>query len=282
MNISNNLDPTLLRVFIAVCQYGSLSRAAAESGRAQSALSAQIIRLEELLGVRLLHRTGRGVRPTAEGEMFLSYARRIISLGEEAVLQLQSWSETGTVSVGIPENHALMVLPDALSRIRQLLPGMHVRIVVDYDERIAAGWQSGNFDIAIGATQFFSTKPEKSWLSRPCWVCSTDHAPDTNQPLPLIVYGETCYMRKMMLHALSDAGLEYRIVLTSSNMSAISAAVESGLGIALVAPDIFRQSTMKKLCLPVPELSLSYGMYVTPRRTAVVRAVLEILDRYFY
>lgn len=282
MNISDGLDPALLRVFLIVCQHGSMSRAAEATGRSQSALSIQIIRLEELLGVRLLHRTGRGVRPTPEGEMFLSYARRLLSLAAEAVSQLQSWTETAAVSVAIAENHAVTVMPDALCRIRELSPGIHVRMVVDYDERVAAGWQNGSFDIAIGATQFFSAQPDKSWLVPLCWACSPDYIPDLNQPLPLIVYGETCFMRKIMLQALIDSGLEYRIVVTSSNMGVIRAAVESGLGIALVAPDIFRQNTMKKLSLPVSDLTLTYGMYLTSHRTAAINGVLDIIDTFFY
>ncbi|AHF77023.1 LysR family transcriptional regulator [Sodalis praecaptivus] len=282
MNISDNLDPVLLRVFITVCQYGSMSRAATELGRTQSALSIQIIRLEELLGVRLLHRTGRGVRPTPEGEMFLSYARRLLTLADEAVNQLQGWSDTTAISIGIPENHAATVFPEVLNRLRRLSPGMHVRVAVDYDERVARGWENGNFDIAIGATQFFSAQPEKSWLSQLHWVCSPDFIPDLNQPLALVVYGETCFMRKIMLQALTGADIEYKIVVTSSNMGVITAAVESGMGIALVAPDIFRQSTMKKVNLPVPDLTISYGMYVAPHRTTAFRRILEILDSFFY
>ena len=57
--MSADFDPALLRTFVAVCRYGSLSRAAEISGRAQSALSTQIRRLEEMVGKRLLHRTGR-------------------------------------------------------------------------------------------------------------------------------------------------------------------------------------------------------------------------------
>ncbi|OXC89929.1 LysR family transcriptional regulator, partial [Achromobacter sp. KAs 3-5] len=79
--MSTDFDPALLRTFVAVCRYGSLSRAAEMSGRAQSALSTQIRRLEEMVGKRLLHRTGRGMAPTTEGELLLSYANRILALG---------------------------------------------------------------------------------------------------------------------------------------------------------------------------------------------------------
>ncbi|WP_455865581.1 LysR family transcriptional regulator [Pantoea agglomerans] len=282
MNISYNLDPVLLRIFIAVCQHGSLSKAAAESGRTQSALSIQIIRLEQQLDVRLLHRTGRGVRPTPEGELLLSYARRLLMLAEEAVDQLQGWSETMTFSLGIAENYAMTVFPAILRRIRQQSSGMHARVVVDYDERVAKGWQSGHLDIAIGATRFFSAPPEKSWLSQLQWVCAPDCVPDPDQPLALIVYGETCFMREMMLQAVTAAGFEYKIVVTSSNMGVITAAIESAMGIALVGPDIFRQSTMKKVALPLPDLTLSYGMYVAPHRNKALGRVLEILDGFFY
>ena len=82
--ISEQIGLDLLRLFVAVCRQGSLSRVAGQTGRTQSALSMQMRRLEDLLDRQLLQRTGRGVVPTAEGELFLGYATRMLALGDEA------------------------------------------------------------------------------------------------------------------------------------------------------------------------------------------------------
>ena len=79
------LDPRLLMTFVQAARLGSLSAAAVQVGRTQSAVTMQMRRLEEAVGQELLHRAGSGVRLTGSGERFLGYAERILSLSEEAV-----------------------------------------------------------------------------------------------------------------------------------------------------------------------------------------------------
>lgn len=138
--MSTDFDPALLRTFVAVCRYGSLSRAAEMSGRAQSALSTQIRRLEEMVGKRLLHRTGRGMAPTTEGELLLSYANRILALGEAAAARLRERAVAGSVRIGLSEDVAVAALPAALGRLRRACPNLHLEVVIDDGERLAARW----------------------------------------------------------------------------------------------------------------------------------------------
>ena len=99
--ISEQIGLDLLRTYVAVCRQGSLSRVAAQTGRTQSSLSMQMRRLEGLLQRHLFQRTGRGVVPTAEGELFLGYATRILALGDEAVARLQQAGIGGGVRIGL-------------------------------------------------------------------------------------------------------------------------------------------------------------------------------------
>ena len=77
-------DATLLRTFVAVCDCGSFTRAANQVHLTQSAVSLHIKRLEEQLGTRLIVRLARGLRLTEQGEVLLSFARRILELYAEA------------------------------------------------------------------------------------------------------------------------------------------------------------------------------------------------------
>ena len=72
------LDLDLLRSFVSVVDAGGFTRAGERVHRTQSTVSQQIRRLEEALGCPLLHRNGKSVAPTEEGERLLSYARRIL------------------------------------------------------------------------------------------------------------------------------------------------------------------------------------------------------------
>src|SRR5258708_12282851 len=77
-------DLELLRSFVSVVDSGGFTRAGARVHRTQSTVSQQIKRLEEDVGQPLLNRMGKDVTPTEAGERLLSYARRLLSLAEEA------------------------------------------------------------------------------------------------------------------------------------------------------------------------------------------------------
>ena len=80
-----NLDLDLLRTFLAFADTGSFTMAADRVGRTQSAVSMQMKRLEEACGRALFEKAGRINRLTADGEVLVGYARRMLALNEEAV-----------------------------------------------------------------------------------------------------------------------------------------------------------------------------------------------------
>ena len=118
--ISEQIGLDLLRTYVAVCRLGSLSKVAAQTGRTQSALSMQMRRLEGLLERHLFQRTGRGVVPTAEGEIFLGYATRMLALGDEAAARLQQKELRGSVRIGLCEEVATTTLPVAMPNVSKL------------------------------------------------------------------------------------------------------------------------------------------------------------------
>src|SRR3981081_1163322 len=83
------LAPDPLKAFVAVADHKSFTRAASMLNRTQSAVSMQIKRLEDRLGVELFHRTKVNVDLSSAGEGLLGYARRILVLNDEAVGRLR-------------------------------------------------------------------------------------------------------------------------------------------------------------------------------------------------
>ena len=79
-----NLDVDLLKTFLAIADTGSFTKAAEEVHKTQSAISMQMKRLEELLGVPLFAKDGRMSRFTQDGERLVDYARRIVAINDEA------------------------------------------------------------------------------------------------------------------------------------------------------------------------------------------------------
>ena len=98
------LDLDLVKAFLAVADNRSFTRAASTLNRTQSAVSMQIKRLEERLGVELFHRTKATVDLSPAGEGLLGYARRLLVLNDEAVGRLREHKVEGIVRLGaIPD-----------------------------------------------------------------------------------------------------------------------------------------------------------------------------------
>ncbi len=93
-------DLISLRSLVAVIEEGGFSAAARRMHRTQSAISLQIAKLEERLNTKLLERTSRSVNVTPAGETFVSYARRILELADEAIMAVTSPAELTLLRVG--------------------------------------------------------------------------------------------------------------------------------------------------------------------------------------
>lgn len=280
--ISDSLDPSLLRAYVSVCRHGSLSRAAEQAGRAQSALSLQMSRLEGLLGKRLLRRTRRGVVPTPEGEIFLGYATRILSLSEEAVASVGERSPSGPIRIGLAEEIAITALPAALGQLRRAWPDLLLDVVVDHSMAIAERWKEGELDVAIATCSAFTGDAAATWDIELLWVSAIDHEPVPGQPLEVIVYSDPCLWRRRMLDALAEGGHDYQVTMTSQSIAAIRAGVANGLGTALMTAECIQPETMRILapCAQIPPpLLVQYGLYARDRPDAAMKAAIDLLTR---
>src|SRR5262245_10558306 len=120
-----------LRYFMAVAEVGSVSRAADLVRVSQPALSRQIHDLEGELGVRLFARAGRRLHLTGPGEDLVAYGRKV--LNEAAAFRerarILNGGDTGVLRVGATPQSLQRLFPPVLSRFRQALPGVDVRLI---------------------------------------------------------------------------------------------------------------------------------------------------------
>jgi DNA-binding transcriptional LysR family regulator len=278
--ISDQIGLDLLSTYVAVCKQGSLSRVAAQTGRAQSALSMQMRRLEDLVEKRLFQRTGRGVVPTAEGELFLGYATRILALSDEALARLRRVEVSGGVRVGLAEEVATAALPAALGRLRRAHPDIRLDVIVEHSVALGRLWREDGLDVMIGPTSVVVADALVTWNVNLRWVCGLDHALDPGRPLDLVAFAAPCLWRQRMIDALDGLGREHRVVFTSQSIMALQAAVENGLGVGLLPPESVRPGAMQllKASADVPEpLTVQYGLYAHDRRAPVVDAAIDVL-----
>jgi DNA-binding transcriptional LysR family regulator len=278
--ISEQIGLDLLRTYVAVCQQGSLSRVAAQTGRTQSALSMQIRRLESLLERHLFRRTGRGVVPTAEGEIFLGYATRILALSDEALARLRQAEISGSVRIGLAEEVANAALPAALGRLHRAHPEIHLDVAVEHSTALGRIWGESELDAMIAPTSVVVADALTTWNVDLQWACAVDHVPDETRPLDVVAFAAPCLWRRRMIDALTAIGREYRVTFTSQSVTGLQAAIENGLGVGLLPPDAVRPGTMRTLqaSTGVPEpLTVQYGLYAHDRRPRVVDATIDVL-----
>ncbi|RWA54270.1 hypothetical protein AU476_10485 [Cupriavidus sp. UYMSc13B] len=128
------IDLNQLGAFLAVANEGSFTRAAAQRGVTQSALSHTIRGLEEKLGVRLLSRTTRGVTPTEAGQRLLERIRPHYEGIESELDELSGLRErvAGTIRINTHDHAAYTILWPKLSKLLPKYPELVIEITVSY------------------------------------------------------------------------------------------------------------------------------------------------------
>lgn len=279
--ISPAIDIDLLRAFVAACRLGSLSRAAAALGRTQSAMSMQMRRLEELVSRPLLRRTGRGVAPTPEGEMFLGYAIRILALGDEAASRLREPALEGAVRVGLPEEIAIASLSTALGCFRRAHEGVRLEVRIANSADLEPLWRSEQLDVMVASPSVTPAEALATWTVGLRWVCGMSYTPSSARPLDLVAFAESCGWRRRMAELLAARDLAHRISFTGSSVAAVRAAIENGFGVSLLTPELIDCRSMRlahaALGLPDPVL-VRYGLYARATGGPAVAAVAEALQ----
>jgi DNA-binding transcriptional LysR family regulator len=230
------LDLELLRSFVSVVDSGGFTRAGERVHRTQSTVSQQIKRLEDDLGQPLLNRTAKDVTPTEAGERLLSYARRLLSLAEEARDVLAEPNKEGAVRLGIPEDFAAYRLTKLLASFSRSRPGLRLDVRVDQSTYLRRDLERGELDLAL----FKRNAGEKGgiavWPERVHWVTSKTHPIDAEiRSVPLIGFPTGCLYRSRAIHAIESAGRAWHMAYTSSSLTGIQAAVAAGLGLSILS-----------------------------------------------
>lgn len=145
------MDFQQLRYFLAAADTGAISRAATRCGVSQPAVSAQLGRLEEELGVRLFDRLGRGVALTEAGRALLPRARRICGQVEEIESSLRADLESGRgrVAIGAIPTMAPHLVPPLVAALRAEYPECEVIVREDLTENLVEALVDNELDVAI-------------------------------------------------------------------------------------------------------------------------------------
>ncbi len=264
MAVIVNLPINLLRAFITVVDLGSYSKAAELLCRTQPAISLQIRKLEELVDAKLIENVNRKLKPTEEGGMLSGYARKILSLNDEAVFRYRKKPSTGSLRIGLPTDYAVAYFQKLMMEFKKNHPDVDIQICCDLSIHLLEELRQDKLDIVIAMTSKNSTEYlAHSWISRPIWVCGSEFKQDENEPLPLVVHPEGCEYRNRIIEWLNKNRIQWRIVYCSPGISSLQTAVSAGFGIsALTHPTVTEEMKVLTEVDGFPPLSdLHVGLY---------------------
>ena len=145
-----NLPTNVLRSFVAIVDAGSMLLAADHVLVTQSALSLQVRKLEELLQQSLFHRDGRRLSLTPAGELLLDYARRVLTLHDEAVAAVGAGQFAGPVRIGMVQDFADALLGGVLVRFAELHPDAQLYARVAGTAELLGLLERDQVDIVVG------------------------------------------------------------------------------------------------------------------------------------
>lgn len=233
------VDSDLLRTFVEVVDSGGFSQAAERLMRGQSAISLQIKRLEERLNVKLFDRGPRHVRLTAEGELILDTARRILSLNEELISKLDEPEMAGMVRLGAPEDFATSHLPKVLASFARNYPKVTLEVTCELTLEILDRFEAGGLDLAlVKRAPTDGPVGQRVWREGLVWVGAYQGIAAARKTLPLVVSPRPCVYRQRATDTLDVHQKPWRIAYTCGSLSGNHAAVRAGLGVTVLPKDM--------------------------------------------
>ena len=228
------MDVDAVKAFVLAADLQSFTRAADVLGTTQSAVSLKLRRLEDQLGRRLLERTPRHVRLSAEGLAFLGMARELVSTHDRAVAAFEV--EQRRLAIGI--SHLLVggELPSLLRRMRDHDPGLLVEMRVAGTRELMQAYEQGELDAVLVLRPEDRRKQGRAAFAETfSWFAAVGWEPRANQPLPLATQGESCRIRAVAIRALDKAGIEWSEVFVGKGAAILGAAAAGGLAVAVLA-----------------------------------------------
>lgn len=237
-----------LRYLVALDDERHFTRAAAREHIAQPALSQQIRRLEDELGLPLVDRTTRRVAITDAGQHLVARARRILAEVDAARAELEALSgmQTGRVTVGVMHTMGPVDISVALAIYHQRHPGVELTVRENSSEELAEMLRVDELDLAfLSVTERIESHGlglQQLVSEELVVVLPRDHPLGSRTELRMaelageqfISYREGARLRELLVAAGHHAGFEPSVMLESNESNRIRRLVQRGMGVAIL------------------------------------------------
>lgn len=255
---SRTLNLDALRTFVAICEAGTFRRAAERVHLSPSAVSLQIAKLEAQLDTKLLSRDARHVQLTEQGEILLSFARRLLGISNEAIAAFRGSALAGHLQLAAPHDLGVSLVPDLLRRLAETHPGIVVDVRLDTSDSVQNLFASGEANLALfnEATEP-SLKVRKLYSEPLLWLMRDGGRAIERNPLPLAIAEIRCAWRNAALLALQTADRAHRIAYSSDTSMGQVAALRADLAIAALPGSLANHDLV--------EVPADYGLPTLPK-----------------
>lgn len=229
------IDLKHLESFVIATETLNFSETAKRVGTVQSAVSTHILRLEQAVGRSLFDRKqGQAMRLTAEGEAFAVYARRILTLTDEAVESIREGRQRRVISFGTTATLAASMVPRALEAFARDWPDARVEISCARSGENLRRFDAGDLDLALivdqgkRAGRLFVENVALAWAAGPAFELPRA----ASIPLAFLTDGRD--LRRYALTTLDRAGLSGHVAHTSPDPLGVRAIVGANLALTVM------------------------------------------------
>jgi LysR family cyn operon transcriptional activator len=279
------------RYLLAVADQGSFTRAAAELHVSQPALSQQIRQLEEALGAQLLDRSGRVVRPTDAGRVYIEHARRAVREFEAARRAIHDVEglERGALRLAFTPTFTSYLVGPLAQAFYARHPGVliDIKVLAQVDMEAALATDALDLGVAFGDLGSEDVVAEPLYQERLCLIVGEGHpahgaqvlAASALQGMDLALLNPSFVTRRAIDQYFRDQGVAPRVALEADAVGSLVAVVRGGR-VATVAPEAAaRQGDLRAVQLspPIAERTVSVLLRRDGYRSAATRAFLDLL-----
>jgi DNA-binding transcriptional LysR family regulator len=225
-----NLDMTAIRAFVAVVDAGGVTKASGFLNLTQSAVSMQLKRLEDSVGVALFDRSARKLVLTGAGEQMLGYARRMLDLNDEVLGRLTAPDYSGQIALGVPHDIVYPAIPQVLQRFKTDFPRMRVQLVSSYTSRLKELFAKGELDVILTTEDEVGPGGETLIERGLVWVGAEGGQVWKQRPLRL-AFEHACIFRRGVQRALDQAAISWEMGVESDSIRTVEASVSADLAV---------------------------------------------------
>lgn len=293
--IYEDMDIKLLEAFRAVVENRSVTRAATVLGLTQPAVSAQIARLEALVGFDLFERSGGRLKPTDESRRFYGEVMNAIGMIDR-LGQIAENIRSGRASDIVIASHpsaSISILPELVATFVAAHPEAVVKMINRTSEEVRSVFSAASVDIGIAELPIGLAHIDlRRYLVECVAIMPTGHpaaaheviTPQILSGLPFVSMAPGRIIGHRIQNTFKELGSEFRIVAEAEYFSSICAMVANGLGVSVV--DRWSARTFRAQGLEVrpfkPAIAYEVGVFVSTDRppSPLAKAFLKMLDQF--